>query len=184
MIYYQNSWRILKRILVCYLLAILLTGDILPDDILLAILLTGDILLGDILLAILFTGDIIDWRYFAWRYFAGDISSLPICFDLFRHPVSLPGCGHTFCRVCIEAFFGAFTSPSQQVSAGGCEMTAAFVHCPLCRKASCITRKTPEWLLVENRITTNIVTILKGSLLLCCFIRSSLNTPSEYQNCY
>ena len=21
----------------------------------------------------LFTGDIIDWRYFAWRYFAGDI---------------------------------------------------------------------------------------------------------------
>ena len=48
----------LKRILVCYLLAILLTGDILP---------------GDILLAILFTGDIIYWRYFAWRYIAGDI---------------------------------------------------------------------------------------------------------------
>ena len=41
-----------------YLLAILLTGDILPGDILLAILLTGDILLGDILLAI-----------FCWRYF-------------------------------------------------------------------------------------------------------------------
>ena len=40
---------------------------------LLAILLTGDILPGDILLAILFTGDIIDWRYFAWRYNAGDI---------------------------------------------------------------------------------------------------------------
>ena len=40
---------------------------------LLAILLTGDILSGDILLAILFTGDIIDWRYFAWRYIAGDI---------------------------------------------------------------------------------------------------------------
>ena len=24
----------------------------------------------------LFTGDIIDWRYFAWRYIAGDISSV------------------------------------------------------------------------------------------------------------
>ena len=37
---------------------------------------TAILLTGDILLAILFTGDIIDWRYFAWRYFAGDISSV------------------------------------------------------------------------------------------------------------
>lgn len=105
-----------------------------------------------------------------------------ICFDLFRHPVSLPGCGHTFCCVCIEAFLEHSHPPSQQVSAGGCEMTAAFVHCPLCRKASCITRKGPEWLLVENRIATNMVTILNGSLLLCCFIRSSINCLSEYLN--
>ena len=47
---------------------------------LLAILLTGDILPGDILLAILFTGDIIDWRYFAWRYFADDISPYTVKF--------------------------------------------------------------------------------------------------------
>ena len=31
---------------------------------------------GDILLAIFLTGDIIDWRYYAWRYYAGDISSV------------------------------------------------------------------------------------------------------------
>ena len=30
----------------------------------------------DILLAILLHDDIIDWRYFAWRDYAGDISSV------------------------------------------------------------------------------------------------------------
>ena len=80
-----------------------------------------------------------------------------ICFDLFRQPVSLPACGHTFCRVCIEAYLQHSPPPTQPIAAGSEQMAAAFVHCPLCRRPSCITRAGSEWRLVENLIAANMV---------------------------
>ena len=80
-----------------------------------------------------------------------------ICFDLFRQPVSLPVCGHTFCRVCIEAYLQHSPPTTQSIVTGGDHMTAAFVHCPLCRTPSCITRTGSEWRFVENLIAANMV---------------------------
>lgn len=85
-----------------------------------------------------------------------------ICFDLFRQPVSLPGCGHTFCRVCIEAYMHHSPPPTERIGAGSAE-EAAFVHCPLCRTPSCITRTGSEWHLIVNRIAANMVERLNGT---------------------
>ena len=78
-----------------------------------------------------------------------------ICFDLFRQPVSLSACGHTFCRVCIEAYL-------QHLSTGADQMAAVFVHCPLCRRQSCITRAGSYWHLVENLSAANMVAKVIG----------------------
>ena len=87
-----------------------------------------------------------------------------ICFDLFKQPVSLPACGHTFCRVCIEAYLQHSPPTTQSIAAGGDHMTAAFVHCPLCRTPSCITRTGSEWRFVENLIAANMVERVIGML--------------------
>ena len=89
-----------------------------------------------------------------------------ICVDLFKQPVSLPACGHTFCRVCIEAYLQHLSTPTQskEVTTGGDKMTVACVHCPLCRRPSCITRAGSELRLVENLIAANMVERVIGML--------------------
>ena len=87
-----------------------------------------------------------------------------ICFDLFKQPVSLPACGHTFCRACIEAYLRHSPPPTQQMAAGGDQTVTAFLHCPLCRRPSCITRAGSEWRLIENLIAANLVERVIGIL--------------------
>ncbi|XP_015284011.1 PREDICTED: pre-mRNA-splicing factor ATP-dependent RNA helicase DHX15-like [Gekko japonicus] len=67
----------------------------------------------------------------------------PICLDFFRDPVSIPECGHSFCRACLASGWGE--------SSGASEPS----RCPQCRET--VRQRN----LVPNRQLANVVGRLK-----------------------
>ncbi|CAI5768623.1 finger RFP-like [Podarcis lilfordi] len=70
-----------------------------------------------------------------------DEATCSICLDYFKDPVTIPECGHNFCRSCLVLFWGE---------------SEAEASCPQCRKT--VQRRS----LIRNRQLANVVEIAKN----------------------